>query len=48
MEMVPEDAELLFVGYCFPRLRERVNKWWVAGGAWWVAGGACCTHAYTI
>eukprot|EP00802_Teleaulax_amphioxeia_P027593 Tamp_28995.p1 GENE.Tamp_28995~~Tamp_28995.p1 ORF type:complete len:123 (-),score=11.24 Tamp_28995:303-671(-) len=26
MAEVPEDAELLFVGHCFPRLRERVNS----------------------
>ena len=38
---MPEDAEMLFLGHCFPRLRERVN-------AWWVHGGACCTHGYII
>ena len=38
---MPEDAELLFLGHCFPRLRERAN-------AWWVHGGACCTHGYII
>ena len=32
---------MLFLGHCFPRLRERVN-------AWWVHGGACCTHGYII
>ena len=26
MAEVPEDAELLFVGHCFARLRERVNR----------------------
>jgi hypothetical protein len=27
MAHVPEDAELLFLGHCFARLRERVNAW---------------------